>query len=145
MRESAAFSYQDIDQRVCARCGLRTEEQHARPGDRFCRGCPCVDALRARVAELEFKLERAAQRPAAPAGAAPTRQRGGRRERKDQRMVVLDGERLCLTDAARRLEITASTLHFRLLARTKTKDYDGVDVRAVGAHIARVEKKLAEL
>lgn len=138
MRESAAFSYDDIDQRVCARCGLRTEDQHARPGDRFCRGCPCVDALRARIAELEFKIERAAQTPAAPAGTAHARQRGGRRNRPDARMVILDGERLCLTEAARRLGIAPSALHFRLLSRTKSKEYDGVDIRAVGADHVRV-------
>jgi hypothetical protein len=142
MPESKAFNYEDIDERVCLRCGLRTKGRHETPGDRLCHGCPCVDALRARIADLEFRLERAAQKRVGPVPTQqepPAERRGGRRNRKDARMVILDGERLCITEAARRLEITASTLHFRLLARTKTKDYDGVDVRAVGADGARVE------
>ena len=135
MRESAAFSYEDIDQRVCARCGLRTEDRHARPEDRFCRGCPCVDALRARIADLEFRLEKMAVKPIRPE--QPER-RGGRRNRRDTRFVLLDGQRLCLADAARALGVTASTLHFRLVNRTHDRNYpQNADVRALGADVAK--------
>jgi hypothetical protein len=46
--------------------------------------------------------------------------------------VILDARRLCLSDAARELGITASALHYRLI-RTGKKDYLDVDVRVVGA------------
>lgn len=143
MPESAEFSYEDIDARVCLRCGLRGE--HDTPGDWSCRGCECVDALRARVADLEFRLERKAQRrmvsPAQPAQDASSEQppkterRGGRRDRKDARMVVMDGERLCLTDAARKLGLAPSALHFRIINRVHTSDYGEVDLRAIGADV----------
>jgi hypothetical protein len=100
--------------------------------------------LRARIAELEFRLERAAQKrqtPAAPALDGPPEQqpqemerRGGRRNRPDARMVILDGEHLCLTEAARRLCISPSALHFRIVNRTGgDAGYSDVDLRTIGA------------
>ena len=99
----------------CSRCGMPGEGQHETPGGRPCHGCQCVESLRATIAKLEFRLEKAVQKPVQP---EQPDHRGGRRERKDQRMVVLDGERLCLTEAARRLGLSASTLHFRIFRRT---------------------------
>jgi len=52
-------------------------------------------------------------------------------------MVILDGERLCLTAAARRLGLTAAALHWRILRRTKNPEYSDADVRAVGADVPR--------
>jgi hypothetical protein len=54
--------------------------------------------------------------------------------------VLLDGQRLCLSDAARALNLTPSTLHFRLVARTHDANYMDVDVRAVGADVAHSAK-----
>jgi hypothetical protein len=72
--------------------------------------------------------------------------RGGRFARQDNRYVVLDGRRMPLVDAARQLGISNVALHFRLVSRTGGKNYDGVDVRAVGAdrkHTAVEASRLA--
>lgn len=137
MRESKACNYEDIDGQVCPRCGLRGDGPHTAPGDRYCRGCPCIDAMRARIAELEFKLERAAQKRQAPAVPIQIEQRGGRRNRPDARMVILDGEHLCLTEAARRLGISPSALHFRIANRVGAAEYGEVDLRLVEADVVR--------
>ena len=134
MGEPKSLNYDDVDAQVCRRCGVRGEGQHGTPGDRWCRGCPCIDAMRARIADLEFRLERVAAKPIRPE--QPER-RGGRRNRRDTRFVVLDGQRLCLADAARALGVTTSTLHFRLVNRVHDKNYQEVDVRAVGADVAK--------
>ena len=63
MREPKSLNYDDVDAQVCRRCGVRGEGQHGTPGDRWCRGCPCIDAMRARIADLEFRLERVAAKP----------------------------------------------------------------------------------
>lgn len=100
---------------VCSRCGICKDGQHRTPQE-------CIDLAWNRLAELEIRYEGVATTPA-----------GGRRIRKDNRYVILDGRRLCLSDAARELGITASALHYRLVVRTGKKDYLNVDVRAVGA------------
>lgn len=63
--------------------------------------------------------------------------RGGRRDRRDARFVVLDGARLCLADAARALGISISTLHLRIVARTHDPAYAEVDIRAIGADVRK--------
>jgi hypothetical protein len=108
---------------TCPRCGLR--------GARHADAEECIDALRDHIARLSFKIEQRADKPS-----QPTR-RGGRRERKDNRFVLLDGERLTLAEAGRRLGLTASSLHFRILRRTKDAEYREVDLRAIGADVPR--------
>jgi len=107
----------------CPRCGMR--------GDRHADAEECIDALRDHIARLSFKIEQRADKPS-----QPTR-RGGRRERKDNRFVLLDGDRLCLADAARRLGLSISSLHFRILRRTGTSDYGEVDLRAIRVEVKR--------
>ena len=102
---------------LCARCGLPGPHSDA---------LECIDALRDRLADLEFQID-------GRRSGADTARRGGRRERKDARMVILDGRRLCLTEAARELGISAVALHFRLVNRTGTADYREIDIRVVGA------------
>jgi hypothetical protein len=102
----------------CPRCGI-LGPNHANP-------LACIDALRDRIAVLGFRHD-SGRTTAAKAC------RGGRRPRADNRWVVLDGESMILSDAARRLGISLVALHFRLVNRTGGKEYDGVDVRAVGA------------
>jgi len=60
---------------------------------------------------------------------------GDGRCRANSRVVILDGKRLCLTEAARALGISASALHFRITNRTGASDYGEVDIRAVGADV----------
>ena len=72
-------------------------------------------------------------RPRNAPAAAGASASGGRRQRKDNRFVLLDGERLCLKDAARRLSVSMVALHFRLVNRTGDANYGCVDVREVGA------------
>jgi hypothetical protein len=92
----------------------------------------CIDALRGVIAEMEMRLEARADAPQ-PAASHGIVRRRERQWRKDYRFVILDGDRLCLTDAAARLGLSASALHYRLVNRTGTRNYKDVDVRAVGA------------
>lgn len=128
MLDQKGTNYEATGPQVCSRCGVHGEGEHPAPGGRRCSGCECVDALRAMIADLEFRLEKMMDKPAPKAS-----NRGGRRNRRDARFVVLDGERLCLTDAARALGLSPSTLHLRIVARTHDPDYRDVDVRAVRA------------
>jgi hypothetical protein len=115
----------------CPRCGM--QGQHANP-------FACIDALRDRLAVLSFEREGA--RNAAP-GHKETR--GGRHPRHDNKFLILDGQQLCLSEAARRLDLSPSALHFRMLARTGTREYSGTDVRAVRADVrfTRIEASRA--
>lgn len=116
---------------VCRRCGIPTADPHSDSNE-------CIDALRGVIARLEFHAETRAERSAAPKpGAKP---RGGVRDRHDARMVVLDGERVTLTEGARRLGLSASALHFRILRRTCDPKYSEIDLRSVGADVPRVPK-----
>ena len=104
--------------------------QHANP-------LACIDALRDRLAVLSFEHD---------ARQAPHQDmRGGRHPRHDNKFLILDGQQLCLTEAARRLELSPSALHFRMLARTGSRDYAGTDVRAVRADVkfTRIEASRA--
>lgn len=105
----------------CRWCGLRVVGRHASPME-------CIDALRSRIADLEFGQEQRQK----PNDRGPSN-RGGRRDRSDARMVVLDGRRVCLTEAARLIGISASALHFRILRRVRDPHYQDVDLRACGA------------
>lgn len=87
----------------------------------------CINALRDQIAVLSFRRE--TKRGVSANAWRP----GGRFPRSDNRWVVLDGQRMILTDAARKLGISNVALHFRLVNRTGGKDYDGVDIRAVRA------------
>jgi hypothetical protein len=123
----STLDYEKLDGLVCQRCGVRSGERH--------RGeMGCIEALREVIAGLQ--LRSMAQAPAENTlqKGKPSR-RGGFRVRKDARMVMLGGERISLTEAARRLGITASTLHWRIVNRTRTSDYVDVDIRAIGADI----------
>ena len=111
---------------MCPRCGFRGD-RHPTAGD-------CIDALREHIALLQFRLERRAQ-------GAPS-VHVGPRKRKDNRYVLLDGESLCLTEAARRLGLSTAALHFRLVARTGTREYAGIDVRAIGADVPRTPAEI---
>ncbi len=104
----------------CPRCGM--QGQHANP-------FACIDALRDRLAVLSFEREGKRNAP----GHKETR--GGRHPRRDNKFLILDGQQLCLSEAARRLDLSPSALHFRMLARTGTRDYSGTDVRAVRADV----------
>lgn len=64
--------------------------------------------------------------------------------RRDNVFVVLDGEWVCLTEAARRLGISASALRFRIIKRIKSKQYLGVDVRGIKADRPALAKRLKE-
>lgn len=126
-----AFDYEEIGDLVCMRCGLQSEGPHATAED-------CIDALRDALARLEFEAERHAVRQHARNGADG---RGGFRKRRDARMVVLDGQRLCLTEAARRLGMSASALHFRIVRRSGTTDYSDVDLRAIQVEVKRTPNR----
>jgi len=71
--------------------------------------------------------------------------RGGRRPRRDNKLLVLDGQEVCLAEAARRLQISAAALHCRLIARTGSRDYAGTDVRGVCADVKRTPVEASRL
>jgi hypothetical protein len=125
--------------RQCSHCGLRVTAVHETREQ-------CIDSLRDYIATVEFNLDALRDYIAkaefnldagAKAGSSRNHNRGGYRERQDARWVFLDGIRMTLTEAARELGITASTLHFRILRRTHDAAYNNVDIRAIGADIAR--------
>ena len=103
----------------CPRCGMRGRHADARE---------CIDALRDQVAVLGLRRE-----GAPPAHGNPCGNGGGRFPRSDNRYVLLDGQRLILSDAARSLGLSVSALHFRITRRVGHADYGCVDVREVGA------------
>ena len=105
---------------TCPRC--HTLGRHATLVDCIAALIRVNDQLRDQVARLEFRVESRGQH----AG------HGGRRDRHDHRWVVLDGQRVCLSDAARELGLSASALHGRLVRRTGRRDYQDVDVRLLG-------------
>ncbi len=119
---------------LCARCGL--PGPHATPAD-------CIDALRDALADLEFRIDsRRSSKPCASAAHAGGRQtqipvRPPTSTWFDKRMVLLDGERLSLADAARRLGISPNALHSRIEHRTGDPHYGCVDLREIGADRAR--------
>ncbi len=115
----------------CPRCGMRgTHADHDE----------CIDALRDHIAILSFRGETSPGDPGKECSP-----RGGRVTRSDHGWVVLDGQRMILTDAARRLGISNVALHFRLVNRTGTKDYSGTDVRAVGADMRHTAVEASRL
>ena len=104
----------------CGRCGMRGV--HTSFDE-------CIDALRDRIGDLEIAID--TEKASASTGA--TGNRGGYRKRSDLRMLTLDGERVNLTEASRRLGLSPAALHFRIVNRLHTKDYGCVDLRAIGA------------
>ena len=110
---------------ICRRCGLRATEAHVDVDE-------CIDGLRDHIARLQFRAERKIDQPGVPS------RRGGWRQRADNRFVLLDGERLVLAEAAHRLGLSTSALHWRLVGRCG-KDYREPDVRGVGADKVRRE------
>ena len=106
---------------MCARCGM--PGTHGKPAE-------CIDAFRSEIARHEIRAD--AQRSVRP---TPP---GGYRLRKDHRFVILDGLRMHLTAAARRLGITAAALHLRIVRRTQNPAYQDTDVRGVGADKCRL-------
>lgn len=88
----------------------------------------CIDELRNQIAVLTLRGTKGPQRvPGTP------ERRGGRRVRSDNRLVILDGQKMCVAEAARRLGITHSALNWRLVNRVGERNYGCVDVRQVGA------------
>ena len=102
----------------CPRCGM--------PG-RHADTAECIDALRGRIADLEFRQELAVDNRRAPRA----ERRGGRRDRSDARMVLLDGQRLTLAQAAEKLALTEQALYFRIRRQVGT-NYRDVDLRTLG-------------
>lgn len=119
------LDYNDASLHVCPRCGIRSAGQHENARE-------CIDALRSVIAKMQFRCEQrtGARRP-------PASGRGGFRNRTDARMVLLDGHRITLTEAGRRLGLSPSALHHRIVHRTGTTDYADVDLRAIQADAKR--------
>ncbi len=111
---------------------MRTEGPHAGP---HAGPDECIEALRTVIAKMEFRQEQTREKAAARPALAGCR--GGWRNRPDARMVLLDGERITLTEAARRLEMSASALHFRIVRRAGTAEYSEVDLRALHVEVKR--------
>ena len=103
--------YSGVDDRVCTSCGVRQCGEHNSPAD-------CIRALREVIAILEFRIE----------GMVEDGAQHGRVTRKNNRFVTVDQKRMCLSDAARYLGISLSTLRKRIARRIGSID-DEVDLR----------------
>ncbi len=109
---------------VCPRCELR---------GRHAGWLECIDALRDVLGRLQLREEELREK----LGLQRPRSARAARAAANVRWVILDGERLSLTQTAHRLGIEPSTLHRRLLDLTQDPNYRDVDVRAVGADVGR--------
>lgn len=107
---------------VCSRCQMR---------GRHASELECIDALRDELGRLELAEERLCEKLAI----RPPRAK--RQPPRSARWVILDGERLTLTSAAHRLGIDPSTLHRRLRDCTQEPSARDIDIRAVGADVAK--------
>jgi hypothetical protein len=130
----AKLDYEDADGQVCESCGVREKGSHHTKED-------CINALRDVIAEMEDRLDalraiierfRLLEVPELPPGS-----RGGWRDRPDNRMVILDGDRISLTDAARRLGMSVWALHQRIVRRTRDPHYGEIDLRATEVDVRR--------
>lgn len=127
-REIPGPSGQPAPNNPCVRCG--TAGPHARTAD-------CIDALRDLTASVSIR---------APQRTSTRRSnRGGRRDRRDNRFVVLNGERLNLTEAALRLGLSASALHWRIVSRVGDPDYRETDLDAIRVHIKHSSKECGQI
>jgi hypothetical protein len=109
----------------CPRCGLRG--LHASADD-------CIDALRSKIAEMEFAKD-AAREARGPRPGRPSK-RGGLRNRKDGRTVILDGDQVSLAEAARRLGMHAGTLYHQIARSTGNPKAQDVDLGSIGVDVA---------
>ena len=111
------LNYDDLDDLVCRRCGLRDKETHATPD-------ACIAALRDLLAIQDIK-----QKP---------EQQGGAKRDGFKQIVVLDGVPMRLDAAAKKLQMTPCSLYERIKERTKLKTIpECVDLRGIGADVAR--------
>jgi hypothetical protein len=88
-------------------------------------------ALREVIADLELKLERKAEKNNARI----------LMERSNHRFVLLDGERICLSDAARKLNLSLSTIRKRIETRMGAI-VDTIDLREIDIDKRHTTKRL---
>jgi hypothetical protein len=121
--------YADIDSHVCERCGLRQSGNHRTDLE-------CVIAFREVCFNLETENEQLRRE---------NRNRGGM-NRSDNHFVVLHGQRMCLTDAARELGLTFDALRCRIKRRAGGSGGE-VDLDALGINkrYARRKGRAAEV
>jgi len=117
--------YADPDSLVCWRCGLRQKGRHRN-------WIECVMAYRELVAVKQMRIEQLKEtiRQLEERNAV-----GSGSERSTNRIVVLNGERMCLSDAAREKGISVKALRHRIerrLGRGWEEIIDEIDLAAIG-------------
>ena len=119
---SPTTEYADPDPRVCTVCGVRQCGQHLNLYE-------CITALREVIAMLQLRIEQLLE----------TNLEHGTVNRSNNRFVLLNGERMCLSDAARKLNLSLDALRWRIKTRLG-EITDTVDLREIGIadrHYAR--------
>jgi hypothetical protein len=114
---TSTTDYAVVDWRVCTMCGVRQSGQHRTPLE-------CIIALREVIAGYEFRTDQLLEKNLDR----------GRMKRSNNRFVILNGERMCLSDAARELRMTVKALrhriHRRIGAVVETVDLRAIDIDA---------------
>ena len=112
-RQIPTTEYAEIDWRVCQRCGIRQNGPHRTWFE-------CIIAYRELCSIFEKRIERLKQK---------NTDRGGMK-RSDNRFVVVNGERMCLSDAARELGMSVDALRRRIKRRIGEIG-DAIDLRLI--------------
>ena len=112
-----------VDWRVCTMCGVRQSGQHRTPFE-------CIVALREVIAVYEFRIDQLREKNLDR----------GRMKRSDNRFVVVSGERMCLSDAARELGISPDALRCRIRRRVGQVGED-IDLRLIEVDKRYARKK----
>lgn len=99
--------YADPDSLVCWRCGLRQKGRHRN-------WIECVIAYRELVTVKQMRIEQLEERIRQLKVGDAVRSGSGR---STNRRVILDGERMCLSDAAREKGISVKALRHRIERR----------------------------
>ena len=125
-----ATEYAKVDRQVCTICGIRQSGQHPDISH-------CIRALREYVAVLELLIERLHEelervRIHPPCSKAPPEDDGQRGIESEHStcFVILDGRRMRLADAARKLCLSAKALRNRVERRLGAV-VDTVDLREI--------------
>ncbi len=95
-------------------CGVRQSGQHWNPSE-------CIVALRQVIAVYVLRIVQLLDKDLDR----------GRMKRSTNRFVILDGERMCLSDAAHALSMSVKALRHRIERRLGAV-VDTIDLRAIG-------------
>ena len=124
-RPTPTAEYADADSLVCERCGLRQKGQHSDWVECLISYRELFAGQQMTIEQLKERIEQLKQAKAVPAGS----------ERSTNRHVILNGERMCLSDAARKLHMSPKALRHRIgrrLGKNWEEIVETIDLAAIG-------------